>query len=215
MPSVGRQPLPHCAGASPDTALGGPHLPGRPLEGGGGQVQACPSWAYPPSPFPADPPMSRKGQPGGPAVAQQARKDSWARLQRDSLLGEAVVGLGGLTWVFPAAPPPCSHSKGPRGTHHTWLDPSQGPGGAEPACAALRQVPGGGTGKQWGDQAGSDCPEFQGAMGSAVLCTRGAGRAMSVCAGVHTVWVHWVCVSERLTGARRSRPGRAPPLMPG
>lgn len=28
------------------------HLLGRPLEGGGGQVQACPSWAYPPPPFP-------------------------------------------------------------------------------------------------------------------------------------------------------------------
>lgn len=41
----------------------------------------------------------------------------------------------------PAAPPLGSHSKGPRETHHPWLDPSEGPGGAEPACGCFKAGP--------------------------------------------------------------------------
>lgn len=49
-------------------------------------------------------PMSQKGQPGGPAAAQQARKDSWARLQRGSLLGQGSGGAGRTDLGHPSSP---------------------------------------------------------------------------------------------------------------
>lgn len=223
-------PPPLCAGASPDDAWVGLWRRCRPGPG-------LPVLGLLPSPIPCNPvsfptlgaPMSHKGQPGEPTAAQQARKDSWARWQRGSLLGEGRGGAGGLTWAIPNSPSSRQPFQGAQRDTSPLARPSERPGGAESACGCFK------AGAWRRDQViNGETREFQGDMSSAVLCTRCVGgRAMSACAGIHTVWVHWgavwpcvigghpgsaclwLCMSERPTGARRSQPGRAPPFTPG